>query len=97
MGAMGQLTLRMEALQQRGEQVVIISIIISISITINIIVVIITIIATMQLRGGRGETRLSRFPATSLSSPSNSSPSISPTSPGRLPHNDDDDYVDARC
>ena len=90
MGAMGQLTLRMEALQQRGEQVVIISISISI-ITINIIVVIITIIASMQLRGGRGETRLSRFPATSLSSPSNSSPSISPTSPGRLPHNDDDD------
>ena len=93
MGAMGQLTLRMEALQQRGEQVVIISI----SITINIIVVIITIIASMQLRGGRGETRLSRFPATSLSSPSNSSPSISPTSPGGIPHNDDDDYVDARC
>ena len=87
MGAMGQLTLRMEALQQRGEQVVIIS----------ITIIIITIIATMQLRGGRGETRLSRFPATSLSSPSNSSPSISPTSPGRLPHNDDDNYVDARC
>ena len=37
-----------------------------------------------QLRGGRGETRLSRnFPATSLSSPA-SSPSISPTSPGTL-------------
>ena len=91
MGAMGQLTLRMEALQQRGEQVVIIS------ITINIIVVIITIIASMQLRGGRGETRLSRFPATSLSSPSNSSPSISPTSPGGIPHNDDDDEVATRC
>ena len=94
MGAMGQLTLRMEALQQRGEQVVIIIIN---SIKIIIIIVIITIISTMQLRGGRGETRLSRFPATSLSSPSNSSPSISPTSPGRLPHNDDDDEVATRC
>ena len=95
MGAMGQLTLRMEALQQRGEQVVIIIIIISISIIIT--VVINTVIASMQLRGGRGETRLSRFPATSLSSPSNSSPSISPTSPGGLPHNDDDDDVATRC
>ena len=87
MGAMGQLTLRMEALQQRGEQVAI----------IIITIIIITIIATMQLRGGRGETRLSRFPATSLSSPSNSSPSISPTSPGGIPHNDDDDDVGDRC
>ena len=47
----------------------------------------------MQLRGGRGETRLSRFPATSLSSP-HSSPSISPTLPGKKSHGDDDDDDD---
>ena len=111
MGAMGQLTLRMEALQQRGEQVGIMS------STSQVLPTCVSQLCKRgecmsafypslpfhcncrnhylchsrlhyshhlisQLRGGRGETRLSRnFPATSLSSPA-SSPSISPTSPG---------------